>query len=82
MKEAHDAIFEAEKDLLANSGVSNPEVTEIQIKTSSLKDIVVQPHWEKQTMISGIEELKQARTKLQDKLDELKIMAERPPEDV
>lgn len=70
MKEAHDAIFAAEKDVIGQDASSIPEVAAVEEKATSLKSLVVQPDWKKADLNALIEAVKQARTSLQQKLHE------------
>lgn len=70
MKEAHDAIFAAEKDVIGQDASSIPEVAAVEEKATSLKSLVVQPDWKKADLNALIEAVKQARTSLQQKLQE------------
>lgn len=70
MKEAHDAIFAAEKDVMGQDGSSIPEVAEVEQKATSLKTLAVQPDWKKAELNSLIEALKEATARLQQKLQE------------
>ena len=82
MKEAHDAIFAAEKDIMDDLVSFMPEVAEIEAKATSLKSLIVQPSWKKSEITEAIEVLKQARAKLQQKLDqpEVEVMGEQEAE--
>lgn len=70
MKEAHDAIFAAEKDVIGQDASSISEVAAVEEKATSLKSLVVQPDWKKADLNALIEAVKQARTSLQQKLQE------------
>ena len=67
LKEAHETIFAAEKDLLDNAGQTSPEVLDVENKTSMLKNLVLQPSWEKSAVNFAIEELRRARVRLDEK---------------
>jgi uncharacterized protein YbcI len=68
MKEAHDAIFAAEKDVVGQDPSSIPEVADVEEKATNLKSLIVQPNWKKDDLSALIEAVKQARTSLQQKL--------------
>ena len=68
MKEAHDAIFAAEKDVVGQDASSISEVADVEEKATNLKSLIVQPNWKKEDLNALIEEVKQARTSLQQKL--------------
>lgn len=70
IKEAHDAIFAAEKDIIGQDRSSVPEVAEVEEKATSLKTLIVQPDWKKADLNNLIEEVKQARTRLQQRVQE------------
>lgn len=70
MKEAHDAIFAAEKDVVGQDASSIPEVADVEEKASNLKSLIVQPNWKKDDLNAMIEAVKQARTNLQQKLQQ------------
>ncbi|KAI5239871.1 hypothetical protein E4T42_08542 [Aureobasidium subglaciale] len=70
MKEAHDAIFAAEKDVIGQDASSVPEVVAVEEKATDLKALIVQPNWNKSDLNALIEAVKQARTKLQQKMQE------------
>ncbi|KAH0406242.1 glycosyltransferase family 34 protein, partial [Aureobasidium melanogenum] len=69
MKEAHDAIFEAQKDV-DGQDATFPEVAALEEKATSLKSLIVQPNWKKEDLNVLIEAVKQARTSLQQRLQE------------
>lgn len=69
MKEAHDAIFEAQKDA-DGQDATIPEVAILEEKTTNLKSLIVQPNWKKEDLNTLIEAVKQARTNLQQRLQE------------
>jgi len=71
MAEARAELGDAEAELRANSGVSNPELHEIEIKTAKLNELIIQPHWRKNEMETAIKDLKHARHMLEEKLKEL-----------
>ena len=70
MKEAHDAIFAAEKDVDGQDASSIPEVADVEEKATNLKSLIVQPNWKKDDLNALIEAVKQARTSLQQKLQQ------------
>ncbi|KAG9516906.1 glycosyltransferase family 34 protein, partial [Aureobasidium melanogenum] len=69
MKEAHDAIFEAQKDV-DGQDATFPEVATLEEKATNLKSLIVQPNWRKEDLNVLIEAVKQARTSLQQRLQE------------
>lgn len=69
MKEAHDAIFEAQKDV-DGQDATFPEVATLEEKAMNLKSLIVQPNWKKEDLNVLIEAVKQARTSLQQRLQE------------
>ncbi|KAG9750692.1 glycosyltransferase family 34 protein, partial [Aureobasidium melanogenum] len=69
MKEAHDAIFEAQKDVDGQDATS-PEVATLEEKATNLKSLIVQPNWKKEDLNVLIEAVKQARASLQQRLQE------------
>ncbi|KAH0067766.1 hypothetical protein KCU60_g21102, partial [Aureobasidium melanogenum] len=69
MKEAHDAIFEAQKDV-DGQDATFPEVAVLEEKATNLKSLIVQPNWKKEDLNVLIEAVKQARTSLQQRLQE------------
>jgi chromosome segregation ATPase len=70
MKEAHDAIFAAEKDVVGQDASSIPEVADVEEKATNLKSLIVQPNWKKDDLNALIEAVKQARTSLQQRLQQ------------
>ncbi|KAH0292887.1 glycosyltransferase family 34 protein, partial [Aureobasidium sp. EXF-3399] len=70
MKEAHDAIFAAEKDVVGQDASSVPEVADVEEKATNLKSLIVQPSWKKDDLNALIEAVKQARASLQQKLQQ------------
>ena len=70
MKEAHDTIFAAEKDVVGQDASSIPEVADVEQKATSLKSLIVQPNWKKDDLNALIEAVKQARTSLLQKLQQ------------
>lgn len=70
MKEAHDAIFAAEKDVVEQDASSIPEVADVEEKATNLKSLIVQPNWKKDDLNALIEAVKQARASLQQKLQQ------------
>ncbi|CAD0112680.1 unnamed protein product [Aureobasidium uvarum] len=77
MKEAHDAIFAAEKDVDGHDAASTPEVSAVEEKATNLKSLIVQPNWKKEDLNAMIEAVKQARTILQQKLQEQEAQHEK-----
>ncbi|KAI4715511.1 hypothetical protein E4T48_08302 [Aureobasidium sp. EXF-10727] len=77
MKEAHDAIFAAEKDVVGQDAASTPEVAAVEEKATNLKSLIVQPNWKKEDLNAMIEAVKQARTILQQKLQEQEAQHEK-----
>lgn len=73
MKEAHNAIFEAQKDV-DGQDATIPEVTILDEKTTNLKSLIVQPNWKKEDLNALIEAVKQARANLQQRLQEKEAM--------
>ena len=71
MSEARAELGDAEAELRANSGVSNPELREIGIMTAKLNELITQPHWRKNEMEAAFKDLKHARHMLKEKLKEL-----------
>ena len=69
MKEAHDAIFEAQKDI-DGQDATIPEVATLEENTTNLKSLIVQPNWKKEDLNTLIEAVKKARTSLQQRLQE------------
>ncbi|KAH0264677.1 glycosyltransferase family 34 protein, partial [Aureobasidium melanogenum] len=69
MKEAHDAIFAAQKDV-DGQDATFPEVAILEEKTTNLKSLIVQPDWKKEDLNVLIEAVKQARTNLRQRLQE------------
>lgn len=70
MKEAHEAIFSAERTTLANVGSPKyqPEVKDVEAKVSTLKNKIVQPTWHRNELKDLIEDLKTAHAKLNGKV--------------
>lgn len=77
MKEAHETIFSAEKDIVEQAGTFNPEVNKVEEKTAELKTLVLQPTWRTDEINSAIEGVRQARVKLQEKLREVEAETEK-----
>jgi len=65
LKEAHEAIFAAEKQLMGHEGSDNPVLTGLYAKMSKLKELVMQPFWEKQDIITAIDSVRQAGANLE-----------------
>ncbi|KAI5195203.1 hypothetical protein E4T39_08343 [Aureobasidium subglaciale] len=70
MKEAHDAIFAAQTDVIGQDASSVPEVVAVEEKATDLKALIVQPNWNKSDLNALIEAVKKARTKLQQKVQD------------
>lgn len=77
MKEAHEAIFSAEKDIVEQAGSPGPEVGKIEEKTAELKSLVLQPTWRANEINSAIEGVRQARVRLQERLHELEAESQK-----
>lgn len=69
LKEAHESIFAAEKDLLEHSAENSPALDTVTEKAANLKHLVLQPDWQKSELNFAIEELRQARSQVSSSLD-------------
>jgi hypothetical protein len=70
LKEAHAAIYEAEKDILGQDPATIPEVAEVEEKAASLKSMIIQSDWKKADLSALVEGVKKATVILQQKLQE------------
>ena len=66
LKEAHDSIFAAQKDLIdyANAGKAN-QLKYVEEKTTALKSIALLPDWKKSDLVHAMDALRKARARLQ-----------------
>lgn len=65
LKEAHTAIFAAEKDLLEHAGETTKLVTELETRVTRLKELVLQEKWHKSEVEDAVNAVKRARTDLE-----------------
>ncbi|PSK51600.1 hypothetical protein B9Z65_2867 [Elsinoe australis] len=65
LKEAHEAIFSAEKMILTAADKSSTEVQKLEDRTARLKHLVLQPSWLKADMTLAIDEVRKVRSSME-----------------
>ncbi|KAF4554186.1 Hypothetical protein D9617_5g070630 [Elsinoe fawcettii] len=65
LKEAHEAIFSAEKVLMSSTDKSATDIQKLEDRTTRLKHLVLQPSWPRVDMTQAIDEVRKVRAALE-----------------